>query len=168
MAVHFLFQCLLPLRHYLYPGNVNWTEEGHRFAWHMKLRSKDARTAFFARDPTTGAVYEIDSRERLTSWQERKMTGRPDMILEFARYIASEMEENGIPGAEVYVRSEARLNGRRAQVFVDPDVNLAVESWGIRPTRWVRPLTEPLRPEPAEDSEEPAGDNFIRPAESGS
>ncbi|MDX5442717.1 MAG: HTTM domain-containing protein, partial [Hymenobacteraceae bacterium] len=33
-------QILVPLRHFLYPGNVNWTEEGHKFAWHMMLRSK--------------------------------------------------------------------------------------------------------------------------------
>ena len=33
-------QCLVPFRHLLYPGNVSWTEEGHRFAWHMKLRAK--------------------------------------------------------------------------------------------------------------------------------
>ncbi len=33
-------QILLPFRHHLYPGDVNWTEEGHRWAWHMKLRSK--------------------------------------------------------------------------------------------------------------------------------
>jgi hypothetical protein len=36
------FQTLVPFRHFLYPGNVSWTEEGHRFAWHMKLRSKVA------------------------------------------------------------------------------------------------------------------------------
>ena len=33
-------QCVLPLRHYLIPGNVSWTEEGHRFSWRMKLRDK--------------------------------------------------------------------------------------------------------------------------------
>ena len=39
-------QLLLPLRHFLYPGNVSWTEEGHNFSWHMKLRSKQARVSF--------------------------------------------------------------------------------------------------------------------------
>jgi len=33
-------QLLLPLRHWLYPGNVDWTEEGHRFSWQMMLRDK--------------------------------------------------------------------------------------------------------------------------------
>jgi Vitamin K-dependent gamma-carboxylase len=33
-------QILVPLRYFLYPGNVSWTEEGHRFAWMMKLRAR--------------------------------------------------------------------------------------------------------------------------------
>ena len=36
---------LVPLRHFAYPGEVHWTEEGHRFAWHMKLRDKEADDA---------------------------------------------------------------------------------------------------------------------------
>ena len=35
-------QIAMPLRHLLIPGNVNWTEEGHRFSWRMKLRTKAA------------------------------------------------------------------------------------------------------------------------------
>lgn len=38
LAAWFSFQVLVPLRHLLYPGNVSWTEEGHRFAWHMLLQ----------------------------------------------------------------------------------------------------------------------------------
>ena len=44
-------QCLVPFRHWLYPGSVHWTEEGHLFAWHMKLRYKSGHAAFRA---TTG------------------------------------------------------------------------------------------------------------------
>ena len=40
-SVFLLVQLTLPLRHYIYQGNVSWTEQGHRFAWHMKLRSKN-------------------------------------------------------------------------------------------------------------------------------
>ncbi|MBT4865483.1 MAG: HTTM domain-containing protein, partial [Planctomycetaceae bacterium] len=41
-------QCLVPFRHWLYPGTVHWTEEGHLFAWHMKLRYKSGHAAFRA------------------------------------------------------------------------------------------------------------------------
>src|SRR5690606_29763548 len=32
ISVWVISQTLIPLRHFLYPGNVSWTEEGHRFA----------------------------------------------------------------------------------------------------------------------------------------
>ena len=36
-----LQQMLFPLRAYaLYPGDVTWTEMGHRYSWRMKLRDK--------------------------------------------------------------------------------------------------------------------------------
>ncbi|MEM6337134.1 MAG: HTTM domain-containing protein [Bacteroidota bacterium] len=37
----------LPLRHWMYPGSPSWTEEGHNWAWHMKLRSKKATATFY-------------------------------------------------------------------------------------------------------------------------
>lgn len=40
ISAYLLFQLLFPLRHWLYTGDVNWTEEGHRFSWRMKLRDK--------------------------------------------------------------------------------------------------------------------------------
>lgn len=41
LVIWVLAQVLIPFRHWLYPGNPSWTEEGHRFAWHMKLRAKE-------------------------------------------------------------------------------------------------------------------------------
>ena len=46
LATYLALQTLLPLRHWLYLGNVSWTEEGHRYAWHMKLRDKDCTATF--------------------------------------------------------------------------------------------------------------------------
>ena len=43
LHLYVLAQLLVPLRHWLYPGTVSWTEEGHRFSWHMKLRAQDRR-----------------------------------------------------------------------------------------------------------------------------
>jgi vitamin K-dependent gamma-carboxylase len=54
LALFVGIQIFLPLRHFLIPGNASWTEEGHRFAWHMKLRSKSADIVFWLTDPATG------------------------------------------------------------------------------------------------------------------
>jgi vitamin K-dependent gamma-carboxylase len=40
LALILIFHLTIPFRHHLYPGDVAWTEEGHKYAWRMKLRSK--------------------------------------------------------------------------------------------------------------------------------
>ena len=50
----FVVQLVLPLRHWLYPGDRLWTEEGFRFAWHVTVAEKTGSTAFYVRDPGTG------------------------------------------------------------------------------------------------------------------
>ena len=41
------------------PGNVDWTEEGHRFSWRMKLRDKRGDVRFVAYDRTTGEATQL-------------------------------------------------------------------------------------------------------------
>jgi hypothetical protein len=89
-------QILIPLRHWLYPGNVNWTEEGHRFAWHMKLRDKQGQLDIQVTDPKTGQSWSVDLSEDLTPRQMAKMPTRPDMILQYAHYLREKWRQAGI------------------------------------------------------------------------
>jgi vitamin K-dependent gamma-carboxylase len=135
------FQLLFPLRHFLYPGVVHWTEEGHRFSWHMKLRDKFAESRFFGHNPTTGKVWEYDTSRYLTLRQYEKMSARPDMLLQFAHILSDEYRErHGVP---IEVRAEvwASLNGRIPQLLIDPEVNLACVERTLRPASWIMPLT---------------------------
>ncbi len=139
-------QTLIPLRHFLYPGNVSWTEEGHNFAWHQKLRDKDSRAVFYVTDTGSRAVFEVEPAEYLTRRQVRKMGSRPHMVLEFAHFLRDEFERDLGNPVEVRARVECSLNGRRYQPLVDPQVDLAKQPWNLWPKSWVVPLTEPLRP----------------------
>ena len=102
----------MPLRHYLYPGEVSWTEEGHRFAWHMKLRSKSATARFFATDAVQQETWEVDPRGYLTRRQLDKMASRPDMLLQFSHHLAHELRQHGHAPVEIRARVTASLNGR--------------------------------------------------------
>jgi hypothetical protein len=166
LAAYLLLQLAIPLRHWLYPGDVHWTEEGHRFSWRMKLRSKDGWARFTAHDPTSGETWTIQpelpparwrvpwaaaegetaSRPFLARRQARKMAAVPDMVLQFAHHLAERFREAGYPHIEVRARVLTSLNGRRHQLLVDPDVDLAAEPRSLWPARWIRPLEEPLRP----------------------
>ena len=144
VAVCVAIQTLAPLRHFLYPGNVSWTEEGHGFSWHMKLRDKESRPEFWASVPGTNRRIDIRPRDYLTSRQARKMYARPFMIIQFARHVKAKLRRQGYPEVTVHSRTLVSLNGRRPQLLVDPEVDLAAQSWTLGHADWIVPLTEPL------------------------
>ncbi|MEM6785074.1 MAG: HTTM domain-containing protein [Bacteroidota bacterium] len=141
MAAFLVVQLLLPLRHWAIPGDVAWTEEGHRFAWRMKLRSKTVDEArFFVVDRATNSAEVVDPDEVLASWQAASMTKRPDMIREFAHYLA---EQATLEGSDVAVYADivASLNGRPEARLIDPGVDLAAEPRTLGPAPWILPRT---------------------------
>lgn len=144
LAVYFVVQIFLPLRHFLYPGDVNWTEEGHNFSWHMKLRDKEGSASFTISDPDSGQEWKVNLRKYLTSRQRSKVVTRPDMILQFSRYLAEEKRREGFENVEVRVRAMTSLNGRERQLLIDPTVDLAKQPRNLLPAPWIVPLTEPL------------------------
>jgi hypothetical protein len=129
------------LRHWLYPGNVAWTEQGHRFAWHMMLRHKEIKTfSMSLTDPRTGARREIDPREYLTPRQALHMSRHPDMILQFAHHVADlEQARTGVRPV-VNARVLASLNARPYQELIDPTVDLAAQPDTLAPAHWIVPL----------------------------
>jgi len=65
-----LIHIALPLRHYFIPGNVYWTEEGHRLSWRMMLRSKSANAYFDITTPG-GAAIRNYPKDHLSAKQYR-------------------------------------------------------------------------------------------------
>jgi vitamin K-dependent gamma-carboxylase len=144
LSTYTALQLLLPLRHYFYPGNVSWTEEGHRFAWHMKLRSKSADAVFVVFNKADNRVRIIKPEAFLPSWQSRKMATRPDMILQFSHFLAQSLGPDPLDQVEVRAEVFASLNGRGYQRLVDPTVDLAQVPQTLMPMDWILPLQVPL------------------------
>jgi Vitamin K-dependent gamma-carboxylase, lumenal domain/HTTM domain len=145
LAVWVAVQILVPLRHHFYPGDVAWTEEGHRFSWRMKLRDKQGAADFLATDPGRGLTWRIDPREYVADWQVEEMAARPDMVIQLAHRIADDMRRRGYGQVEVRTRAFASLNGRWPQALIDPRVDLTTRERSLLPADWIVPLSEPLR-----------------------
>jgi vitamin K-dependent gamma-carboxylase len=147
MALFALLMLFLPLRHHLYPGDVAWTEEGHYFAWRMKLRHKHGTLEFVVTDKATGKSWTVPTRQQLTPRQQRKMAGKPDLILQYAHYLhAAYKRERGIDVA-VHANCFVGLNYRKPQRYVDPDVDLAQQPHSLMPYTWILPFERtPLPP----------------------
>ncbi|HRI65521.1 MAG TPA: HTTM domain-containing protein [Polyangium sp.] len=146
LAVHVALQLALPMRRFLYPGNTAWTEEGFRFAWRVMLVEKLGYVDYRVRDKSTGRTVILNPARYLSPLQVKQMAQSPDMILEFAQYIAAEERKNG---REVEVRADAyvTLNGRPSKRIIDPDTNLAIEKDSLLPRPWILPLEDEPRPQ---------------------
>ncbi len=141
LAAYVGVHLVLPMRHLAIPGNVDWTEEGHRFAWRMKLRDKRGDIRFTVVDKATRRARVFDDHESiLTSRQRLHMTQDPDMIRQFARVLGDKMRERGSGDIEIRAQTMLSLNGREAQPLIDPEVDLAAASptWGR--ADWIVPL----------------------------
>jgi len=146
ITVFIVIQVVIPLRHFIYPGNVSWTEEGHNFAWHMKLRDKSGRINFIIRDPKTGNTWDLDPEIYLTKRQRHKMATRPYLAMQFAHYIEKQFKIMGFENVEVRAKAKVSLNGRSKQYIIDPNIDLTMYNESLRPAKWILPLTKPLRP----------------------
>ncbi len=145
LAAYLAVQLLFPLRHYFYPGDVSWTEEGHNFSWHMKLRTKGGDAVFTVTHPESGQTWTIKPEDYLESHQVTKVITKPDLVLLFGHHLAEEKRLAGYENVEVRARVMVSLNGREPQLLIDPNVDLAKEEVSLLPARWIVPLTTPLR-----------------------
>jgi len=143
-GAYLLAQILIPLRHWYYPGEVNWTEEGHDFSWHMKLRDKEGVIAYTVVDRATGASVVVDGTrlaEELTSSQIQEMSCKPQFAAQYAGHLREVYRARGFTDPAVYADMFVSLNGRPFQRMVDPDADLAaVDDGPWHAATWILPL----------------------------
>ena len=140
LALYALAQIVVPMRHWLYPGNVRWNEEGYRFSWRVMLTEKVGHAQFRVTDPATGEEWLEYPENYLTPLQVERMAHQPDMVLATAHIIADDLSRKGRPGVEVRADVFVAFNGRRAERLIDPDVDLARIEPGIAPKTWLLPV----------------------------
>ncbi|WP_426753569.1 HTTM domain-containing protein [Myxococcus sp. Y35] len=140
-------QVVVPLRTHLYGGNVLWHEQGMRFSWRVMAREKNGSVTFIVRDPASDREWHVSPSQYLTRLQEREMSVQPDLILQLARRIARDFEAQGKGRVQVHAEAYVSLNGRPAELLLNPRVDLAREVDGLAPKRWIRPAPDspPIR-----------------------
>lgn len=146
LALYAAFQILFPLRHFLYPGYVSWTEQGHKFSWHMKLRDKEGYAIFEIIDPAAGTAWKVTPEFYLTQRQTSQLAGDPEKIVQFAHFLADRWRvEHNVTEPIIRVYSLVSLNGREYQLLIDPSVNLVEKSRSLLAADWILPLEQPFR-----------------------
>jgi hypothetical protein len=129
LIIYFVIQLWLPVRHYFIPGDVFVTEEGHRMAWRMMLRTKWGSVKYKLVDKESGKSWVVFPREYLSPKQTRKIAGHPDLIWQFSRLLKREYSNQGINSLEVYAIAETYLNGNKIDDLIDPKIDLLSVEW---------------------------------------
>jgi hypothetical protein len=125
ISAFFILMLALPLRHFFYPGCVHWTEEGHRMAWHMMLRSKSGTLSYQLKSSKLQSPMLIEPKDYMSAKMARSMATRPDMIWQFAQRLRRQFEAEGHENVEVYAFAMASLNGRPYERLIDSGIDLA-------------------------------------------
>lgn len=120
---------LLPLRHWLYPGNVHFTEEGHRLSWHMMLRVKTGYVNLKVTDNDTGKEWVINPKSYLTTKQSGAVAKKPDMLWQFVQIVIDDLAQKGHSNISIYADGMVSLNGSKLKRLYNPDYDLASLEW---------------------------------------
>ena len=137
LAAYFALQVALPLRHNLYPGDVNWTMEGYRFAWRVMLNEKAGFVTFFVVDETLDRRQVVIPSQYLTEQQGRHMAYQPDMIWQFAQVLAAQHPYADQHDIAVYAEAWVTHNGAPSRLLIDPTRNLLAVPRDIFAAEWI-------------------------------
>ena len=135
----FAFQLIFPWRYLSYPGNLFWTEEGYRFSWRVMLMEKAGTATFYVKDGESGREGSVINHQFLNAHQEKQMAMQPDLILQFAHYLKDHYAAEGMKNPSVRAEVWVTLNGRPAQLLIDPQIDLTKERDSWTPKKWILP-----------------------------
>jgi hypothetical protein len=152
-TIYVAIQILVPLRHFLYRGGIEWIYSEHRFGWRMMIQNELVRANFYVTDPNSGETFQVKPQEYLDLPHAQAMGWRPDMLLQFAHYLAKVTPRIGLKPLRVEARVLVSLNGRKPQLIVDPNVDLAAESRTLGRPRWLLKIDQPLPDHPFDPSD---------------
>lgn len=144
LGVFLIFQILFPFRHFLYPGELFWHEQGFRFSWRVMLIEKAGNAFYYVQNDEMPRPLFVNNREFLTPMQEKMMATQPDMLVEYAHFLKKHYENEGIENLRITADVYVTLNGRQSTRFIDNTVDLSKVEDTWKPKRWVLPFDDEI------------------------
>ncbi|QNL21677.1 HTTM domain-containing protein [Hyphobacterium sp. CCMP332] len=126
LSLYFIIHFILPFRHFLYPGYVDWTGEGQHFAWRMKIQHREIVEMKFALfDLDKREIHEIDPKNLINLSQYQQMSLHPRMAVQFAEYLKQlALKKLRIRNCMVKSKIKVTFNGSEPLYVFDPDFDL--------------------------------------------
>ena len=144
LGIYFILQLLLPLRHFLFQGNTEWTGKAQYFSWRMKIQTRETeKMEFSVLNYDKKEIVNVDLRSfGLNDDQIRLLSMHPETGVKLAKEIRRTAELKGMKNIEVKANVIVSFNGRTPQSLYK-DVDLSnVEERIFKPRSYVTRLTE--------------------------
>ena len=142
LMVYFTFQLLFPFRGHFMPNDLDWTTIGNRFAWRMKVDTRElVEMNFFLTEGDTSVLHPVEIRNLVNDMQMLNLYMDPRSIADFGRVIKRLALERGMKNPKVHTTIQVRYNGRPPQYFVDPGVDISSVTYSpFKLIPWVYPI----------------------------
>lgn len=138
-----IFHLLIPFRYVLLTDNPEWTGLGSRFAWRMKMQSREIKTFNMTlTDRISGASGEIDFRSFLSANQLIHIVEDPYNFIHFAKYLHPMVEKKyGIDDPKITVEIKVSFNGLQTQYMISPTADLIrLDESPFAENSWITPF----------------------------
>ena len=146
VGIFLLFHLIFPFRHLLYPDELFWSEEGYRYSWRVMLMEKGGYTSLNVYNYDTKKSCIVNDALYLTPYKKKQMMSQPDFILEYAHYIGKQYkQELKTENIGVFASGYISLNGRKAEPFIDPRVDLLKEKESFKHKNWIIPFKDEIK-----------------------
>lgn len=120
--VYVLIQLFLPFRHYLTPGDVDWTSEGFYFAWRLKVRSKVSSAVIKLKDGPNGELVTVNPYKFLNTLQYQAVCDDPAGMYSFVQQLKKKGPSLGVNQPLFYLTWYSSMNSHPKQLVVDSTV----------------------------------------------
>lgn len=143
LYLFFIIMFLLPLRHNLFPGPVNWNEQGHRLSWRMMLRAKGGDVYFKIYYPKTEEFIVIKPEDEVNFSTANDIATHPDLCWQYVQVLKKREYEKGHLDEDfmIFAYSSVRLNGRVGMPLYNSKYDMSKAKWEpFRHSEWLMPF----------------------------
>jgi vitamin K-dependent gamma-carboxylase len=144
MAGYIIFHSVMPFRGHIFSKNMDWTGIHQSFSWRMKSMHREfVEMKWVVVNGQTKESIPITHEQLINNLQVEVVGRNAEAVLQFARFLKAEAVKRNIASPRVYAKIIVKFNGRPAQPFVKPDIDLSSDSYHIGNTeKWLTPLAE--------------------------
>jgi len=142
ITVYVVAQLLLPLRHFLIPGNVDWTGEGYYFSWRMKIRSKKVDNTIYVQSDPSAERHRVYPLGLLNTLQYQMVCEHPAAMHYFVQYLKrTGKEKMNMKDPHFYLNWKCAMNGHPYEAVVDSSADFgALSHHMLTHDSWINPF----------------------------